>query len=88
MESINPDDNGRYINLQAKDGGERMSMLNMKDQTKYALIDSLLDSYNENTVLYQLFGDLGYKERADYFLDTLRRYSSKQEDKGEAVEYF
>lgn len=55
-------------------------MLNIKDQTKYALIDSLLDSYNENMCLYRLFGDLCYKERADYFLDTLRFYFSKPED--------
>ncbi|MEW9672281.1 hypothetical protein [Ammoniphilus sp. 3BR4] len=54
-------------------------MLNMKEQTKYALIDSLLDSYNENMALYQLFGDISYKERADHFIGMLRNHFNQQE---------
>lgn len=56
-----------------------MRMLNMKEQTKYALIDSLLDSYNENMALYQLFGDIRYKERADHFIGMLRNHFNQQE---------
>lgn len=51
--------------------------MNLNDRTKVDLIDSLLDSYNENMVLYRLFGDLCYKERADHFIQTLKRHFSQ-----------
>ena len=57
-----------------------MSMVNLKDRTQYALIDSLLDSYNENMILYGLFGDLCYRERAEHFMGTLQNYFAKKEE--------
>jgi hypothetical protein len=44
------------------------------EEPKSTLIDSLLDSYNENINLYHQFGEFCYKERADNFLDILRRH--------------
>jgi hypothetical protein len=37
-------------------------------------IEELLASYNDNVVLYRLFGDLCYKERTDYFSSLLDRH--------------
>ncbi|RXT09087.1 hypothetical protein [Ammoniphilus sp. CFH 90114] len=60
-------------------------MLNLKEQTKYALIDSLLDSYNENMALYRLFGDLCYKERAEHFIGMLKSDFNQAETKVECL---
>lgn len=49
------------------------------EATKYTFIDSLLDSYNENIKLYQEFGEVYYKKKADHFLEILKE---QLEDEG------
>ncbi|WP_167577930.1 hypothetical protein [Ammoniphilus sp. YIM 78166] len=44
------------------------------DDERYSLIDSLLDSYNENIKLHQQYGKLCYKERAENFLEILKEH--------------
>lgn len=51
------------------------------ETTTYTLIDSLLDSYNENIKLYQQFGELCYKERADNFLEILKEHFEENASK-------
>jgi hypothetical protein len=51
-----------------------MGMVKLSETTKYRLIDSLLDSYNENMALYELFADPCYKERAEYFINILKQH--------------
>ncbi|WP_167577772.1 hypothetical protein [Ammoniphilus sp. YIM 78166] len=55
-------------------------MLNIEEQTKYALIDSLLDSYNENMTLFRLFGDFVYQERAEHFMGLLKSHFKRDTD--------
>lgn len=36
------------------------------------VIDDILDMYNDSMVLYKMFGDLEYKQRAEIFINMLK----------------